>query len=75
VKAWLAGHEFDLDDLVDLLPSGDTRVVKDSEGYYLTSKEIDSRPDGVPFYEVAPRVLQRVNGLARAKNPSTDPCV
>lgn len=73
VKAWLRGHDFDLRDLVGLLPSGDVRVVKDVDGYYLTSVEIDDRPEGVPFYEVAPWVLRRVNGLARARNPSFEP--
>lgn len=73
VKAWLRGHEFDLEDLVDLLPRGDTRVVKDVDGYYLSSVEIDHRPEGVPFYEVAPRVLRRINGLGRVHNPKFEP--
>lgn len=73
VKAWLRGHDFDLQDLADLLPSGNTCVVKDVDGYYLTSVEIDDRPEGVPFYEVAPRVLRRVNGLARTRNPNFEP--
>jgi hypothetical protein len=73
VKAWLRGHDLDLQDLADLLPSGDTCVVKDVDGYYLTSVEIDDRPEGVPFYEVAPRVVRRVNGLARARNPNFEP--
>ncbi|MDQ4032146.1 MAG: hypothetical protein M3332_07740, partial [Actinomycetota bacterium] len=37
------------------------------------ANEIDNRPVGVPFYEVAPVVLQRINGLARAKNSSYRP--
>jgi hypothetical protein len=65
VKAWLAGHPFDLPTLTELFASGDTRVVKEGEDYAPTSTEIDNRPDGVPFYAVAPVVLQRVNGLAR----------
>ena len=73
VKAQLRGHDFDLQDLADLLPSGDTCVVKDVDGHYLTSAEIDDRPEGVPFYEVAPRVLRRVNGLARARKPNFEP--
>lgn len=60
VKAWLEGHQFDLDDLVALLSTGDTRVVKDGDAYYLLSAEIDSRPAGVPFYEVAPRFFGRL---------------
>lgn len=73
VKAWLEGHQFDLDSLVQLLPTGDTRVMSDGDGYYLTATEIDNRPAGVPFYEVAPRILQRVNGLARVKNAGYRP--
>ena len=72
-KAWLDGHEFDLEDLTDLLPTGDTQVVKEGGSYYLTPTEIDNRPEGVPFYEVAPRVLLRVNGLGRARNPRFRP--
>jgi hypothetical protein len=30
MKAWLVGHEFDLEDLTDLLPAGDARVVKET---------------------------------------------
>jgi hypothetical protein len=65
VKAWLDGHSIDLETLAGLLPAGDTRVVRDGDGFYLTGDEIDNRAAGVPFYEVAPVVLQRVNGLAR----------
>jgi hypothetical protein len=46
VKAWLEGHQFDLDALAELLPAGDTRVVLDGDGYYLTATEIDNRPAG-----------------------------
>jgi hypothetical protein len=65
VKAWLDGHDMDLATLAELLPAGNTRVARDSDGFYLTAAEIDTRPAGVPFYEVAPVVLRRVNGLGR----------
>jgi len=68
VKAWLEGHEYDLQDLAVLLPTGETRVVKDGGGYYLTSTEIDDRAAGAQSYEVAPQMLERVNGIARAKH-------
>jgi hypothetical protein len=42
-------------------------------GFYLIANEIDNRPARVPFYEVAPVILQRINGLARAKNASYRP--
>lgn len=67
VKAWLSGHEFDLRDLADMLPRGETCVINEDGEYYLSSVEVDDRPDGVPFYEVAPRVLRRVNGLGRSE--------
>lgn len=66
VKAWLDGHQFELNSLARLLPSGDTQVVPDGAGgYYLTAAEIDNRPTGTPLYEAAPAVLRLVNGLAR----------
>jgi hypothetical protein len=66
VKAWLDGHPYDLEELAELLPTGDTRVVKEGDDYYLASSRIDNRPEDVPFYAVAPSLLQQVNGLARA---------
>jgi hypothetical protein len=73
VKAWLKGHDFDLQDLASLLPSGETRVMKEGDRYYIASTEMDHRPAGVEPYQIAPRVLQRVNGLARAQNPKFQP--
>ncbi len=73
VKAWLEGHQFDLEALAELMPSGDTRVVREGDDYYLTSTEIDNRADGVKFYEVAPAILQRVNGLARSRDAGYRP--
>lgn len=73
VKAWLQGHEFDLQDLADLLPSGDTRVQKDEEGYFLTSVEIDNRAADVSRHQIALTLLARVNGLGRVQNPNFHP--
>lgn len=73
VKAWLEGHQFDLEDVADLLTAGDLRVIKEGDRYYLTSPEIDNPPAGKQFYEVAPDVLARVNGLGRAHNPRFRP--
>jgi hypothetical protein len=73
VKAWLDGDDIDLEALADLLPAGDIRVGRDGDGFYLTAVEIDNRPAGVPFYEAAPAVLQRVNGLGRVMNTSYRP--
>jgi hypothetical protein len=73
MKAWLTGHEFDLQDLVELLPSGDVRVVQEGNGYYLTAPEIDNPPEGMAFHDAAARLITRFNGLARVKNPSFQP--
>jgi hypothetical protein len=56
--------------LTELFPAGDVRVVKEGDEYYLTATEIGRPPDGRKLYEVAPEVLQRVNGMARAMRPN-----
>jgi hypothetical protein len=63
MKARLNGHEFDLQDLADWLPSGDICVVRDDEGYYLSAPDIDTPPDGKTYYEVAQNLLPIVNGI------------
>lgn len=42
-KAWLEGHMFDLEDLAALLPSGDVRMVKEGDRFYLTAAELTVR--------------------------------
>ena len=73
VKAWLEDHQFDLQDLAELLSSGDVRVVREDDSYYLRSPEIDNPPQGATYYEVAETLLTKINGLARAKNSSFRP--
>ena len=73
MRAELKGHEFDLDALVDLFPSGPIRVVREDGVHYLLADEIDSRQQGLQYYEVAPKVLERVNGLARVANSVYQP--
>jgi hypothetical protein len=73
VKAWLEGHQFDLQELAALLPSGDHRVVREDDGYYLTSPDIDNPPQGTASHDVAERLLTRANGLARAKKADFRP--
>jgi hypothetical protein len=73
IKAWLEGDLFDLQDLADLLPSGDVRVVREGDAFYLTAPEIDDPPEEVKFYDAAACVLDRINGLGRVKNPSFRP--
>jgi hypothetical protein len=73
IKARLDGHEFDLQDLADWLPSGGIRVAKDSEGFYLEAAAIDNPPGGKTFYEAAQEVLKLLNGLGRTKTANFRP--
>ena len=70
VKAWLKGHQFDLETLADLFSAGDVRVIKVGDEYCLTGVEMDSPPEGLNFYDVSATVLQRVNGIARTLRPN-----
>jgi hypothetical protein len=56
-KVWLEGHPFDLQALAELLPSGDTRVVREDDQFYLTSSDIENPPNGVKPYAVAIALL------------------
>ena len=67
-KARLDGHEFDLQDLADWLPSGNIRVAKDDVGYYLSAAVIDNPPEGKTFYEAAQDLLPIVNGIGSLKS-------
>jgi hypothetical protein len=75
VKAWLEGHQFDLEDLAQLLATGDVRVVQDTDedGYYLTAPEIDNPPETNRFDIPAERLIVRANGLGRAKSADFRP--
>jgi hypothetical protein len=73
VKVELKGHVSDLDALVHLFPSGPIRVVRENGVHYLLADEIDNRPQGVQYYEVAPEILKTVNGLARVADPAYQP--
>jgi hypothetical protein len=75
VKAWLQGHQFDLEDLAELLAEGDVRVVHDDaeDAYYLTSPEIDNPPEAGRFDKPAERLIVRINGLGRAKSADFRP--
>jgi hypothetical protein len=43
MKVELKGHEFDLDALVHLFPSGPIRVVRENGVHYLLADDIDNR--------------------------------
>ena len=68
MKARLDGHEFDLQDLADWLPSENIRVTKDDVGYYLSAAVIDNPPEGKTFYEAAQDLLPIVNGIGSLKS-------
>ncbi len=73
MKAWLEGQQLDLEDLANLLPSGDVRVVREGDAYCLTAPSIDNPPGATTFYEAAQDLLNHVNGLARLQNTSFQP--
>jgi hypothetical protein len=75
IKAWLEGHEFDLENLAELLAAGDVRVVRDDaeNAYYLTAPEIGNPPDVNRFDIPAERLIVRVNGLGRARSADFRP--
>jgi hypothetical protein len=73
MKARLDGHEFDLEDLADWLPSGNSRVAKDDVGYYLSAAVIDNPPEGKTFYEAAQDLLPIVNGIGSLKSAKFRP--
>jgi hypothetical protein len=67
IRAWLAGDEADLQYLADTLPAGDVQVAKDGQRYYMTAVEMDNSP------VVAWKLITRINGLARTRNPAFGP--
>jgi hypothetical protein len=72
-KVWLDGHPFDLEDLADLLESGDTRVVREGDRFYLTSHNIDNAPQGVEYYDAAGQLITKINGLGHIYKPDFRP--
>jgi hypothetical protein len=72
-EARLDGHEFDLEDLADWLPSGNIRVAKDDVGYCLSAAVIDNPPEGKTFYEAAQDLLPIVNGIGSLKSAKFRP--
>jgi hypothetical protein len=66
-KIWLDGDPFDLDDLAELLPSGDVRVVREGEEFYLTSPDIDNPREGQRHDEVAETLIARINGIGAVR--------
>lgn len=67
----MEGHQFDLEDLAQLLATGDVRVIRDAD--YLTAPDIDNPPDGTTYYEVAQSLLVHINGLGRVSTADFRP--
>jgi hypothetical protein len=72
-KAWLVGHQFDVDHLAQLLSTGDVKVMRDGDRYYLTSPEIDNPTPETKKHEVAERLINYVNGLGRVTHSNFRP--
>jgi hypothetical protein len=72
-KAWLKGHAFDLEDLAALLPTGDMRVLKEDDRFYLTAAELDRPPLGKAVHEAAEELLAWANGVGRLMRPGFTP--
>ena len=74
-KAWLEGHQFDLEDLAEQLAARDVRVVRDEteNAYYLSAPEIDNPPEAGQFNKPAERLIVRINGVGRTKSADFRP--
>jgi hypothetical protein len=65
-KAWLEGHEFDLETLRELFRAGDPLVAQDpADGYYLESSALQDS-SGHLDHSAAEPLVKRINGAARA---------
>jgi hypothetical protein len=72
-KAWLEGHEFDLETLRELFRAGDPLVRQDpSDGYYLESSALQDS-DGQLDRSAAEPLVKRINGVARAADQGFRP--
>jgi hypothetical protein len=65
--------QFDRDHLAQHLPSGDIKVVRDGDRYYLASPKIDNPPAGTKNHEVAERLIEHVNGYGSLTQPNFRP--
>jgi hypothetical protein len=65
-KAWLEGHEFDLETLRELFRAGDPLVAQDpSDGYYFEASALQDA-NGQLDHSAAELLVKRINGVARA---------
>ncbi|MCL9762969.1 hypothetical protein [Frankia sp. AiPa1] len=73
LKARLHGRDDDLALLSGALPTGDTRVARDEDGYYLTSATVEHRPSHIDYHPKATEALARVNGIGWITSPNFHP--
>lgn len=72
-KAWLEGHEFDLETLRELFRAGDPLVAQDpSDGYYLESSALQDS-NGQLDHSAGEPLVKRINGVARAADQGFRP--
>ncbi|HEY3954611.1 MAG TPA: hypothetical protein VGM53_14655 [Streptosporangiaceae bacterium] len=72
-KAWLDGHQFDLETLSGLFREGDPLVALDSpDGYYLASSALQDS-NGQLDHAVAEALVKRINGIGRATDQGFRP--
>ena len=64
-KARIETDQFDLEAIAAHLQSGDITVVREGDGYYLTSPEIDAAPDDTRANEIVAKILSQINALGR----------
>jgi len=72
-KAWLEGHEFDLEILCELFQAGDPLVAQDPlDGYYLEFSALQDA-SGQLDHSAAEPLVKRINGAARAADQGFRP--
>jgi hypothetical protein len=72
-KAWIETDQFDLEAVAAHLQSGDITVVREGDGYYLTSPEIDAAPDDAKANEIIAKIINRINALGRIHDANFRP--
>jgi len=68
-RARLGGEDFDLEELPALFTSGELRVLKEEESYYLASSEFETLGSAREVRAIALRLLERINGATRLVFP------
>lgn len=72
-KAWLEGHESDLETLGELFREGDPLVARDpTDGYYLEASTLQDSTGQLDVNAAEP-LIKRINGVARAADQAFRP--